>query len=135
MNRFHRALAVAAACAALLPAAAPAAWAADPAPLGDLVLTKTYDFPSEKPPVSYTLTCSPDGGTHTNPAAACATLRKVEGDFRALHGRQQYPCDQTWQEPVTVTAKGTWNGTPVDWQYSHANSCFTERDTAGVFNF
>ncbi|MFE9120048.1 subtilase-type protease inhibitor [Streptomyces sp. NPDC007172] len=83
-----------------------------------------------------TLSCAPTpSGTHPAPAAACAELRNVQGDFTALvaSGAPRL-CTQVWQ-PVTVRADGVWNGKRVSHVQTYANSCLKAAGSEAVFNF
>ena len=82
---------------------------------------------------SIKLTCEPAGGTHPDPETACKQLAQVNGDFGALNVNPG-PCILIWA-PVTVTAKGTWRGTPVSYQETFPNSCVLGRQTGAVFAF
>ncbi|MFE4856577.1 subtilase-type protease inhibitor [Streptomyces sp. NPDC056670] len=83
-----------------------------------------------------TLSCAPTPtGTHPAPAAACAELKGVRGDFTALvaSGAPRL-CTQLWQ-PVTVRADGVWNGKRVSHVQTYANSCLKAAGSEAVFNF
>ncbi|MFK4069761.1 SSI family serine proteinase inhibitor [Streptomyces sp. NPDC029674] len=71
-----------------------------------------------------TLTCAPrPAGTHPAPAAACAELAKVGGEFNHLVGtNSDAVCTKEWQ-PFTVTVAGVWNGKHVNWSTTFANRC------------
>lgn len=93
--------------------------------------------PGEKPDPATAktakLTCEPAGGTHPDAATACKQLAQVNGDFDALDV-DPGPCILIW-DPVTVTAKGHWRGTAVDYQETFPNSCVLGRTTGAVFAF
>jgi hypothetical protein len=72
------------------------------------------------------LTCSPAGGTHPDPARACAVL--------AEHGRTALPpvppgrmCTQMVSGSQTARITGSWEGTAVDARLSQINGCETAR--------
>jgi hypothetical protein len=58
------------------------------------------------------LTCEPTGGTHPWAADACAQIAKVGGDIAAIPASGG--CVDIW-EPVTITARGTWQGKALDY--------------------
>jgi hypothetical protein len=64
------------------------------------------------------LTCEPTGGTHPRAAQACDEIAKVAGDIAAIPASGG--CVDVW-EPVTITARGTWQGKALD---------FTEEQTS-----
>uniref|UniRef100_A0AAU2VFE2 Probable subtilase-type protease inhibitor n=1 Tax=Streptomyces sp. NBC_00003 TaxID=2903608 RepID=A0AAU2VFE2_9ACTN len=83
-----------------------------------------------------TLSCAPTpSGTHPAPAAACAELRHVQGDFTALaaSGAPRI-CTKLWN-PVTVRADGIWNGKRVSHVQTYGNSCMKAAGSEAVFNF
>ncbi|MEU3501437.1 subtilase-type protease inhibitor [Streptomyces hundungensis] len=83
-----------------------------------------------------TLNCTPTpSGTHPAPAAACAELRGVQGNFSALaaSGAPRL-CTKIWQ-PVTVRADGVWNGQRINYVQTYANSCMKAAGSEAVFNF
>ncbi|HEY8201194.1 MAG TPA: subtilase-type protease inhibitor [Actinomycetota bacterium] len=79
------------------------------------------------------LTCDPAGGTHPDPKTACEQLHEVDGDFAKLDVNPG-PCPLIYR-PVTATAKGSWQGSPVDYQETFSNSCDLARQTGAVFAF
>lgn len=78
-----------------------------------------------------TLRCEPIGGSHRRAGAACAALRKVNGDFAAL-SVSDGACTLEYT-PVTVTAQGTWKGRPVRYQRTYGNGCALRTGTGPVF--
>jgi len=70
----------------------------------------------------WTLTCDPPGGTHPDPAAACAALAGLDVGVLAPVAPDQM-CTQIYAGPETATLRGTWNGTPVDASFSRNNGC------------
>ncbi|WP_250292074.1 SSI family serine proteinase inhibitor [Streptomyces atroolivaceus] len=71
-----------------------------------------------------TLSCAPrPSGTHPSPAAACAELRSVEGEFtRLTTPMPQGACTRQW-DPVVVDATGVWQGRHVSWSATFGNAC------------
>ena len=89
---------------------------------------------SGEPIASVTLSCSPDGGSHPNPAAACEQLSKVDGRIEGIP-EAPGPCTLEFN-PVIVAASGTWNGEPRHYKQEFSNRCVAVRATGGViFSF
>jgi hypothetical protein len=83
------------------------------------------------------LRCKPTAyGDHPDPAAACAELVAVQGDFAALiDDAAGVACTRVW-DPVVVTADGVWEGRRVTFARAFGNPCMLRgSDTAGVFAF
>ena len=75
---------------------------------------------------TWTLTCDPVGGTHPDPAAACAAL--------TAHATAALPpvakdtmCTDVYGGPETASITGTWVGRPVASSFSRTNGCQTAR--------
>ncbi|HWU09192.1 MAG TPA: SSI family serine proteinase inhibitor [Streptomyces sp.] len=85
-----------------------------------------------------TLSCAPrPGGTHPSPAAACAELDAVEGEFTELTTpRPQGDCTRQW-DPVVLDATGVWQGRHVSWSATFGNACEMRASLAEgpVFSF
>jgi hypothetical protein len=71
---------------------------------------------------TWTLTCSPSGGSHPTPDDACRAL--------AEHGDQALPpvpkdmrCTMIFGGPQRAHITGTWRGKPVDSNLSRQNGC------------
>lgn len=79
-----------------------------------------------------TLRCDPPGGSHSNAAAACATLAAAGGDFSKLAGQPGTNCTRI-SDPVTAQARGQYRGAPVAFQRTYPNRCELDRQTAPVF--
>ncbi|MET8329921.1 SSI family serine proteinase inhibitor [Streptomyces sp. NPDC005181] len=70
-----------------------------------------------------TLSCAPrPTGTHPSPAAACADLLAVDGEFTQLTMPPQRSCTRQW-DPVVVNATGVWQGRSVSWSATFGNDC------------
>ncbi len=123
----RKTFAVAAACLAAV-AAAPAADAAA-RPETRLVLSVTG---SDEAPSAALLTCSPAGGTHHFPEAACGAIALVHGDFTALAFDVDRPCTLQF-DPVRVSARGHWRGEAVAFERSYGNRCEMQSATGPVF--
>ncbi|WP_418961396.1 subtilase-type protease inhibitor [Streptomyces tritici] len=85
-----------------------------------------------------TLTCAPTpGGSHPDPAAACAELTATGGQFGALAAdAPTRTCTRQW-EPVTITGDGVWQGKRVSWSATYGNACELRSTMAegAVFTF
>lgn len=81
-----------------------------------------------------TLVCAPrPGGTHPDPAAACAELQAHAPDLDALaEPRPDAACTREWS-PLTVTAEGVWQGRRMSYTYTYANPCALWNSTGTVF--
>lgn len=106
-----------------------------PGPRAPSLLTLTIADGEAPAPVerAVALRCTPPGGDHPDPVAACRTLRTVDGDFRKLEPGDGF-CTLEYR-PVTVTAQGVWRGTLVSYQYTFGNQCELLRATGPVFAF
>ena len=70
----------------------------------------------------WTLTCDPPGGTHPDPAAACAALADIDPDvFQPIAPNQV--CTQIYGGPETATMRGSRNGTPLNASFARNNGC------------
>ncbi|WP_333775563.1 subtilase-type protease inhibitor [Streptomyces sp. IBSBF 3136] len=90
-----------------------------------LVLTMSYPGGSTDTAArAVTLSCMPGaGGTHPDPAGACADLRAADGRIDSLLSTAPgQACTRLWS-PVTVTVDGVWQGTRTSWKHTFANSC------------
>lgn len=81
------------------------------------------------------LVCAPvQGGTHPDPAAACAEIAAAGGDFEKLRGQPERFCPMIY-EPVTLAADGVWNGQQVSYRQTFANQCQADNHSTTVFHF
>lgn len=81
------------------------------------------------------LTCEPTGGSHPYAQDACQALKDVNGDFTKLtteHSTSTCPLNY---KPVTLTAKGRWQGKPVTFEKTFPNDCVAGAATGKVFSF
>jgi hypothetical protein len=76
------------------------------------------------------LLCDPPQG-HARAAEACAELAGVDGDVGRIPLKNGM-CVQVYA-PVRVTARGEWDGRPVTYEHSFANSCVMAARTGSVF--
>ncbi len=72
-------------------------------------------------PKTWTLTCDPAGGTHPDPAGACAALAAVKAPFAPLPS--DLACTQIYGGPQTATVTGTYRGKPVNTTFSRTDGC------------
>ena len=70
----------------------------------------------------YTLVCgaAPEGD-HPDPAAACAHLAGVDDPFAPLP--TDSVCTEQYGGPETARFTGTWQGEPVDAEFSRTDGC------------
>ncbi|MEU6812080.1 SSI family serine proteinase inhibitor [Streptomyces sp. NPDC046831] len=76
------------------------------------------------------LLCDPPEG-HARAAEACAQLRAARGDIRAVPHTDGV-CSMVYA-PVTVHARGQWQGRAVDYTETFANACEMRTRTGKVF--
>ncbi|WP_432492251.1 SSI family serine proteinase inhibitor [Kineococcus auxinigenes] len=101
--------------------------AAAPAPTGPSSLTVTVDDGAGGTS-TWTLTCSSDGttgGTHPDPAAACAALAAAEAPFAPVP--PDTACTQVYGGPQRATVTGTWDGQEVSAQFDRTDGCEVAR--------
>lgn len=70
---------------------------------------------------TWTLSCDPPGGTHPDPAAACAAIDAAIAPFAPVPPDMM--CTQQYGGPETATITGTWRGHPVDASYTGTDGC------------
>ncbi len=102
-----------------------------------LVLTVAHgdDATMTTPVRAVTLSCAPTpSGTHPNPGAACAELRRSGGDFDALEVREGVWCTKQY-DPVVVTVDGVWQGRRVSYERIFANECVKGSYVTSLFAF
>jgi Subtilisin inhibitor-like len=76
-------------------------------------------------PHTWTLTCSPAGGTHPHPRTACATLSSLKDPFAPVPPHTM--CTMIFSGPQTASITGTWDGKRVSASYARDNGCQTAR--------
>lgn len=81
-----------------------------------------------------TLNCAPVGGDHPQAGAACHQLQLVDGNFQRLDARTASNCTKD-RRGVSAEAKGNWQGKPVEFRLSAANSCSLKARTGVLFDF
>jgi hypothetical protein len=72
-----------------------------------------------------TLECDPAGGTHPDPAAACAALAALEHPFAPTP--KDRACTELYGGPQTATVEGRLDGGPVSTSFARTNGCEIER--------
>ncbi|MFD5585908.1 subtilase-type protease inhibitor [Streptomyces sp. NPDC127063] len=102
-----------------------------------LVLTTGHgeSATSATPARAVTLSCAPTAsGTHPDPAAACAELRRAGGDLDVLSAGTDVLCTKQY-DPVVVTVDGVWQGKRVSYERTFANECVKTAHGSAVFAF
>ncbi|WP_306184276.1 MULTISPECIES: SSI family serine proteinase inhibitor [unclassified Streptomyces] len=77
------------------------------------------------------LRCDPPRG-HSHATLACAQLRSARGDIRFVPHKDDVICSMIYA-PVTVQARGEWQGRAIDYTETFANQCVMEARTGEVF--
>lgn len=85
-------------------------------------LTITLDETGSGSPIEMTLTCSPTGGDHPDPEAACAVLAVVGAKAFAPPAKDEM-CTEQYGGPQVATVVGTVDGTTVRARFSRTNGC------------
>jgi len=83
---------------------------------------------AEAPAKIWTLNCAPAGGDHPKAADACAVLAKTKQPFKPVPKDQM--CTQIYGGPEIATVKGTWQGKPINTQFTRADGCQLHRWSA-----
>ncbi|MFD3546654.1 subtilase-type protease inhibitor [Streptomyces sp. NPDC058655] len=83
-----------------------------------------------------TLVCAPTpGGTHPDPAGACAEIRANRNRLDVLAApAADTACTREWN-PMTVTAVGVWEGRRMSYTYTFGNPCGLDSATGVLFGF
>jgi len=71
---------------------------------------------------TWTLTCDPSGGDHPDAEAACAALTDDGGSALAPTPDDRM-CTQLYGGAQTATVTGTWQGDPVEADFSRTDGC------------
>ncbi|WP_432502293.1 SSI family serine proteinase inhibitor [Kineococcus arenarius] len=101
--------------------------AVTPAPSEPSSLTVTVDDGAGSTS-TWTLTCAADGtagGTHPDPAAACAALAAAQEPFAPVP--PDTACTQVYGGPQRATVTGTWDGREVSAQFDRTDGCQVAR--------
>jgi hypothetical protein len=95
----------------------------------DITVSTTPNAPSKH----WTLQCEPAGGTHPNPAAACAVLLKVKNPFAPLP--KGIMCPMIRVGTKTAIVKGTYFGKHIDAKLSPGGCQLAQWEKIGqIFN-
>jgi hypothetical protein len=132
-----RYLLIAAVCAAAATACgskpAPSSGASAPAPAPKVSLEITVSTTPSAPTKHWTLRCDPAGGTHPDPAAACAVLLKAKNPFAALPKGVMCPMIRVGTK--TAIVKGTYFGKYVDTRFTPGGCDLAHwNEIAQIFN-
>lgn len=93
--------------------------ATEPAPAGEHLEITVTDGAGTT--TTWTLTCDPAGGTHPDPAAACAALEKNAAALKPV--AKDSVCTMIYGGDDRARITGTWQGEPVDASFSLASGC------------
>ena len=80
---------------------------------------------SEAPTKMWTLRCPDGGGTLPDADEACRKLGELDDPFAPVSA--DTACTQVYGGPQIADVSGTYNGEPVDTQFSRGNGCEIER--------
>jgi hypothetical protein len=132
-----RYLVIAAICAAAATACgskpAPAGAGSAPAPAPKVSLDITVSTTPNAPSKHWTLQCEPAGGTHPDPAAACAVLLKAKNPFAPLP--KGIMCPMIRVGTKTAIVKGTYFGKHIDTTLSPGGCKLAQWEKIGqIFN-
>jgi len=132
-----RYLVIAAICAAAATACGskpePAGAGSAPAPAPKVSLDITVSTTPNAPSKHWTLQCEPAGGTHPNPAAACAVLLKAKNPFAPLP--KGIMCPMIRVGTKTAIVKGTYFGKHIDTKLSPGGCQLAQWEKIGqIFN-
>lgn len=85
----------------------------------ELTVTVWRDRDGE--PTRWTLTCDPPGGTHPDPAGACAFLASARDWWKPVPADRA--CTEIYGGPQRATVAGRWRDQDVDAGYERTNGC------------
>jgi len=104
-----------------------------PAPAPKVSLDITVSTTPNAPSKHWTLQCEPTGGTHPDPAAACAVLLKAKNPFAPLP--KGIMCPMIRVGTKTAIVKGTYFGKHVDIRLSPSGCELAQWEKIGqIFN-
>jgi hypothetical protein len=127
------AVCVAAAAACGSTAAPSGAGASTPAAAAKVSLEITVSTTPGAPAQHWTLRCDPAGGTHPDPAAACAVLLKAKNPFAPLP--KGIMCPMIRVGAKTARIKGTYFGRQIDTTLTEGGCQTTQWQQIGqIFN-
>jgi hypothetical protein len=78
------------------------------------------------------LICDPPQG-HAHAAEACQELDAAKGDISRIRSKADVFCSLIYA-PITASARGEWNGRPIDYTHTFSNSCVMGAETGAVFD-
>lgn len=90
-------------------------------------LTITVDVTGNGSTQTLTLTCTPEGGTHPDPEAACEALTQAGGAGAFAPTPQDRACTDQWGGPQVATVEGTVDSERVDAHFSRTDGCEISR--------
>lgn len=90
-------------------------------------LTVVLDETGTGPTVTTTLTCDPLGGSHPDPAAACAEIAAAGGADAFAPLPADVVCTQEYGGAQTATVRGSVDGTSVNATFARNNGCEISR--------
>jgi len=108
------------------PGSTPSPIEAPPAEPVTADLTIVVDATGEGATQTFTLTCSPDGGDHPDPAAACAALAQAGVEAFAPTPRG-VACTEQWGGPQVATVQGTVDGEQISARFDRTDGCQISR--------
>jgi hypothetical protein len=78
---------------------------------------------------TYELRCRPSGGSHPDPAGACAAVDRNTrwGEDAFAPAPRDAVCTLQYGGPATARVTGTWAGRPVDATYDRRDGCAIAR--------
>ena len=104
-----------------------------PAPAPKVSLDITVSTTPNAPSKHWTRQCEPAGGTHPNPAAACAVLLKAKNPFAPLP--KGIMCPMIRVGTKTAIVKGTYFGKHIDTKLSPGGCQLAQWEKIGqIFN-
>lgn len=131
MTKTNLALRGALLAAAALLIATPAQAAPRPVTTGNwLYLTVTKGDDRSRDIRGTLLMCNPPHG-HSHAVRACAELAAARGDIGRIPHARTF-CTMVYA-PVTVSARGEWNGRQIGYSHTFANTCDMAAKTGAVF--
>ncbi|MFF8031301.1 SSI family serine proteinase inhibitor [Streptomyces sp. NPDC016626] len=128
LRRLVVAAAASVASLASLSVSLPVAYAQHAPPHGDRLVVTVRDAGGGADG-TYEVRCRPSGGSHPDPAGACAAVERNTrwGEDVFAPPPRDAACTLQYGGPATARVTGTWAGRPVDATYDRANGCAIAR--------